>query len=314
MKVQFALMGGLGNQLFQLAAALRTAGEIKQRVFLNPNLGHYRSNSSGLPEIMSFNVPDNITVLDKRFYSGWLGKLYGHRRKIFLSPRGVESIWAYRFLVNLVAELHTLLILGKGGKIETIEEIGFHKIDLHHQNTIFLGYFQSFRFTEASLETLKKLTTEEFKLVQDSYRDLAKNSSPLVIHIRLGDYLFEDAFGVPNSNYYKTAIEIQMMTNLYDSIWLFSDELEKALSFIPVKYHHIVKCVGEAQKSSAATLEIMRFGAGYIIGNSTFSWWGATLSHSLYPKVVAPEPWFKGMREPKDIVPTDWLRIPAWAE
>ena len=105
-----------------------------------------------------------------------------------------------------------------------------------------------------------------------------------------------------------------MKTNLYDSIWLFSDEFEKALSFIPEKYLDIVKCVSEAQKSSAATLEIMRFGVGYIIGNSTFSWWGATLSHSLYPKVIAPEPWFKGMREPKDIIPTDWLRIPAWAE
>lgn len=314
MKVQFALMGGLGNQLFQLAAALKTAEDIQQKVYLNPNLGHYRSNASGLPELTSFNVPDNIIVLDKKFYSWWLGKLYGHRRRIFISPHGIDKITAYRFLVNLVAELHTLLILGKGGKIETIEEIGFQKLDLHQQDTIFLGYFQSFRFTDPFLETLKKLTTEEFRSAQDSYKDLARNSSPLVIHVRLGDYLLEDAFGVPNSNYYATAIENQMMTKLYDSIWLFSDDLEKALSFIPVKYRHLVKCVSEAQNSSAATLEIMRFGAGYIIGNSTFSWWGARLSHSLSPKVIAPEPWFKKMQEPKDIVPTDWLRIPAWVE
>ena len=314
MKVQFALMGGLGNQLFQLTAALRTAGEINQKVFLNPNLGHYRFNSSGLPEIMSFNVPDNIIVLDKKFYSWWLGNLYGHRRKILLSPRGVEKMGGYRFLVNLMAKLHTLLVLGKGGKIEIIEEIGYQKLDLSHQSTIFLGYFQSFRFSDALLETLKKLTTEEFKSVQNSYEDLANNSSPLVIHIRLGDYLLEDAFGVPNINYYATAIEKQMTTNLYNSIWLFSDELEKAISFIPVKYRHIVKCVSEAQNSSAATLEIMRFGAGYIIGNSTFSWWGATLSHSPYPKVIAPEPWFKGMQEPKDIIPANWSRVPAWAE
>jgi len=58
--------------------------------------------------------------------------------------------------------------------------------------------------------------------------------------------------------------------------------------------------------SPTATLQAMRFGRGYIIANSTFSWWGAYLSMTENAPVYAPSPWFKGMRSPEDLLPPHW--------
>jgi hypothetical protein len=314
MRIHVALMGGLGNQLFQLAAALHLAKKNNEDIFLNPNLGHYRQNSFELPEINSYSIPKHIIVLKKRFYRKWLSKVLGHSRKIFISPSGFEKIFAYNFIVARIANLHKFIVLGRGGNIKVIEEVGYQELEMINQSTILLGYFQSYRHVDPVLDQLRKLSTQEFISIQEEYKLKASTSSPLVVHVRLGDYLLENSFGVPDVDYYEKAIERQMLTKKYDSIWLFSDEPEKAKLFIPSKYEAVITFVTEAQNSSAATLEIMRYGAGFVIGNSTFSWWGAKLAHKLNPDVVAPQPWFKGMAEPKDIVPPEWLRIQAWTK
>jgi len=60
--------------------------------------------------------------------------------------------------------------------------------------------------------------------------------------------------------------------------------------------------------SSASTLEAMRFGRGYVIANSTFSWWGAYLSHTDHAEVIAPDPWFQGMDSPDSLIPRNWQK------
>ena len=307
-------MGGLGNQLFQLAAALEISGKNKQEVFLNPNVGHCRMNKSGLPEIASFNIPDNLILVDKKFYSWWVGKLVGHNRKISINPSTYEKFYLYKVVISAITQLQIRLILGRGGSVEVIEEIGFKEVETSTLNTLFIGYFQTFRFANSTQKKLMNLTTREYGSVQEMYKKLAGISSPLIIHIRLGDYLAESNFGIPNPQYYETAIEMHMSIFPYDSFWLFSDDFDRAISYIPERYRHLIRRVSECQDSSAATLQLMRLGKGYIIGNSTFSWWGAKLSLTQKPLVVAPEPWFKAMPEPKDIIPLEWLRVEAWKD
>jgi hypothetical protein len=53
----------------------------------------------------------------------------------------------------------------------------------------------------------------------------------------------------------------------------------------------------------------MRQGDAYIIGNSTYSWWAATLSHKEPKMVIAPSPWFAEMDEPRFLVPPEWQRV-----
>ena len=59
-----ALTGGLGNQLFQLAAGLSATK--KGVLYLHWSLGKPRISESGLPEIASFNLPKNTYLELKR--------------------------------------------------------------------------------------------------------------------------------------------------------------------------------------------------------------------------------------------------------
>jgi hypothetical protein len=54
------LMGGLGNQLFQLAAGLSFSSD---GTLLVDDLGKPRRNKQNLAEIESFTLPDNVRVI-----------------------------------------------------------------------------------------------------------------------------------------------------------------------------------------------------------------------------------------------------------
>ena len=54
---------------------------------------------------------------------------------------------------------------------------------------------------------------------------------------------------------------------------------------------------------------LMRHFSGYIIANSSFSWWGAFLRMDKSAPVCVPKPWFKGMRDPNLLIPADWIQV-----
>jgi len=54
---------------------------------------------------------------------------------------------------------------------------------------------------------------------------------------------------------------------------------------------------------------VMRHGKDYVIANSSFSWWAATLRFDRSARVIAPQPWFLGQEEPKDLIFSNWGRM-----
>jgi len=82
-----------------------------------------------------------------------------------------------------------------------------------------------------------------------------------------------------------------------------------ARNFLPADLVLPIRLVGQVNNSTALTFEIMRLGYGYVIANSTFSWWAAYLSRNLNSSVVSPDPWFTGIPEPTYLIPKGWKRI-----
>jgi hypothetical protein len=132
------------------------------------------------------------------------------------------------------------------------------------------------------------------------------NEKPLIVHVRLSDYRVEDNFGIPSKSYYSSAINNQIQMGSYKKIWLFSDEPKEAIAFIPEDYLDLIRNISLEVTDPICTLQVMRLGHGYVIANSTFSWWGAYLSRSENPNVIYPKPWFQGMPDPIELCPPSW--------
>jgi hypothetical protein len=60
------------------------------------------------------------------------------------------------------------------------------------------------------------------------------------------------------------------------------------------------------------SFQVMRLGHDYIISNSTFSWWAAAMTLNQNARVCVPNPWFKALEPPSDMIPKEWIKIDAW--
>jgi hypothetical protein len=133
----------------------------------------------------------------------------------------------------------------------------------------------------------------------------------LIVHVRLGDYLGLDDFGIPSADYYLGAINEASELSTIDEIWLFSDEPELAQKTFESAGVTKVRIIKNFSQDDSQMWELMRYGSAYVIGNSSFAWWAAKLSYKPNAIVICPSPWFKRIKEPRLLIPPNWLRRDA---
>ena len=313
MKSKFiTLTGGLGNQLFQLAAGLSVCNQAS--LHADWVLGKPRLNNQGFPEIDSFYLPERLTLSDSNRSRLFFAKTAGFYLRQGVEPRKWEKSLGVKYLSRIATAIVLSVYFKKIVFPYSISGVGYTSLSNQNNRNLLIGYFQSYRWMEsASVSSqMHGLKLREESSEVDEYRNLAEIEVPLVVHIRLGDYKDEDAFGIPNIEYYRLAIKNQLQLNQYRKIWAFSDEPELAKDVLKDFDPELIRWIPEIANSTAQTFEVMRFGRGYVIANSSFSWWGAALSYNLGAPVIAPSPWFKKMKEPWYLIPAHWTRLPAW--
>jgi hypothetical protein len=304
-----SLTGGLGNQLFQLAFILSQSSS--NEIVLEKNFGLPRLNHQDQPEVCSFELPDRVTVSKKTDIKIFVRRVVNFALRMAISAnRRPNSI--YLRPLQLIASAIVSLYLREPRQIISPVGIGYAEIRKSAYPKLYVGYFQSYVWATAVRKEMMSLRILEPSRMLLDFKALAVSEKPLIVHVRLGDYVGIESFGIPSRTYYEEAILLQDKNSKINKIWLFSNEPEDAITFIPKIYHDRVRVVPEIGNSSSETLEMMRHGVGYVIGNSTYSWWGAFLSYTENPFVVAPSPWFKGEPSPNDLIPTNWLQIEAF--
>jgi hypothetical protein len=307
-----SLTGGLGNQLFQLAVGLSTAQA--DRLTLEWCLGRPRLNKSGAPELASFHLPQNVSLERKRKNSWIAGKTTGYMLRMGFEPKGFEKFFGYFTLTSLLASIVSSMYFKRFCRIFPARKHGYQLLNKNAKGNFIVGYFQSYKWAAQNrvIDTLQSLsiTIESSKLSE--MRILALSEKPLVVHIRLGDYKNEPSFGILPKTYYEKSIRKMWNCGLYKKIWVFSDEPELAKSFLSFVPEANLRWINEIDDSASLTMEVMRYGLGYVIGNSTFSWWGAFLSVTPDAKVIAPEPWFQNLSTPQELIPPHWDREASW--
>lgn len=159
------------------------------------------------------------------------------------------------------------------------------------------GYWQSEEYFKAFREEIvRSFSVNESKLDDSAKRmsDEMSSSKSVAIHVRLEDYLEEKNYrvygGICTKEYYCNALEYINKNCNPDRIYLFTTEVDKALSLLPDEYEFIpVQYDGQRDY---VDLYLMTRCKHNIIANSTFSWWGAWLGINSDKVVICPEKWF----------------------
>lgn len=163
------------------------------------------------------------------------------------------------------------------------------------------GYFQSWKYVGPALDVIR------YKLVEASAQPPA--SGFICVHVRRGDYLNprqQKFHGILSEDYF-----VQGVQNLRSELGplpvrIFSDSPEHAVSLsrrVPDSE------VDSTPGNAASVLRAMSAGKAFVLSNSSFSWWAATLAEEREPVVIAPTEWFKDPRvDTSDLCPPQWRR------
>jgi hypothetical protein len=300
-KKVLVLTGGLGNQLFQLAAGLTTSSP--ENLILERNLGKPRLNRQGNPDIDSFLFPRQLT-----FNALYQGRL---RLSIFGSFlfKISSKTFNYKFLQNIW--------LWMKKKVEFCgvfisNGVGFDpRLVSGDEFKFIFGPFHTYRYLES--ESIRRFMCEMSPKVSPSWlNDLRIASAfekPIVLHIRLADYKGIEELGILRADYFRNSLNRALKLFPESRVWLFSDEEDIALEILDSHIVSSIRVINYDKYDSAANLEAMRLGHCYVLSNSTFSWWGAYLSYFPNAKVFCPSNWFRTKQNPLFMIPNEWEMV-----
>jgi hypothetical protein len=303
-------MGGLGNQLFQYAFALDLSKRTNSQVTLDPNFLSIRKNDAGNLDLGKYLLNSAIQIAPFRHAPLLTRKILGFALRKHLERGNL----IHDFFCFLLSFLSTVLVSIHFRKLEIVRiprDNGYFGSHYFDKKSFFVGYFQSYRYSlgQNSISGELKIKREMKSSHLEGFLKSTEKDSPLAVHIRLTDYRKEPNFGVLPAAYYAKSIEYHFEKKKYNRIWVFSDEPESVLEFIPIKFHPLVISVSEVVSDTVDTLEIMRMAKGFVVANSSFSWWAAYSSWEKSPLVTYPTPWFANMAEPRDLLPPNWHSI-----
>jgi Glycosyl transferase family 11 len=292
------LIGGLGNQMFQYAAARRLASfhntSLKLDVFFLQ--GKQKGYKPRRYELHHLNITATIAS------SFEVAQLSGKGRSILQTGfvRFLQRMKLAKLYPNVIAEPH----------------YHFDPALLHAKDNAYLtGYWQSEKYFSDIQEIIRRDFTAK-KPLEGKNLELAKkiwSPQSVSLHIRRGDYVsnpqtmkLHQACGM---DYYQQCVDYLSRQIKAPHFFIFSDDpmwVSKNLNLgVPFTFvdHN-------PPKNGYEDLRLMSLCKHHIIANSSFSWWGAWLNQNPGKIVLAPKKWFNSVGyNTKGLIPDEWLKI-----
>lgn len=312
-KVFIQLTGGLGNQLFQYSAGLSLSVKNNSELIFEQDLAKPRGSIANRAEILSFQLPRTPQTLNssKLIPSPFMARVVGYALRTGIKPNKFESMQLIKKIQHICSAILISIFVRFPIRLQIGRGVGYSKLLDNHTNTYLIGYFQSYRYAQANKELLQEIGIHPIEEELEFYTEISTLEMPLVVHCRFGDYLKEKDFGIPSAEYYQNAIHEIRKKRDFRSIWVFSDDLELAAEKLNLGNELPIRWINTVDNSITATIQAMRLGYGYVIANSSFSWWAAFLSHQSDANVIAPKPWFMNLESPFELIPPNWTEIDA---
>jgi hypothetical protein len=295
------IRGGLGNQLFQYAAARALAWKKGEKLKLD--LYTYGTKSQS----RSFGLD--------RF----------HIDAEIASRKEVHQFTGSNFLTRYMNKQENYL---RCPAVLSQPHYHFYEDFFSVPTPIYLsGYWQSEKYFKEFETQLKSQFVLKNNLSESplKWKQKMQGGRSVAVHIRRGDYSsksnYNSFFGTLSFDYYERAIK-EMKAKIGDpTFFIFSDDIDwckqnlKFLSEAEFITH-------DTNIDASEDLILMSLCQHQIIANSTFSWWGAWLNSNQSKIVVAPSKWFQTIYNKnslptyaarfyntKDLIPENWIRL-----
>lgn len=288
--ISVILSGGLGNQMYQYAAAKALS---------------VRFNTGIYADLYALNKQTNATF-----------RKYG--LNVFSTDLPIKNKLRNKLAIKSLGcisnkKLNDRLLNTSGIFRDNSAQFFDPKFDNLKNGTTLYGYFQNeLYFSDVESELRNDFI---FRIpLSDKNTEIASqinNSQSASIHIRRGDYLNSNSNLAPlNVSYYAKAIELIKNKTEDTEFFVFSDEIEwvkQNLDFGNNTCHYIDENKGE---SNYIDMQLMSICKHNIIANSSFSWWGAWLNNNPDKVVIAPDKWYKNdinNNYPEGFIPSKWI-------
>lgn len=293
------LRGGLGNQMFQYAAARRLAHA--HNAPLGLDISFLSGSGADTPrslELEHLSITAGIAspgeVARLRFKEArWTAPLFS---------RGLQMLGKERPAPRDIRERH----------------FHFDVTLLNAPDDVYLdGYWQSEKYFAEIGGIIRSEFTVRYPL-DDRNGELAElitGSESVSLHVRRGDYASDPQaahyHGECGPEYYTRCLDIigEEMHDPY--LFVFSDEPAWVMENLKFPFATTFVTHNGPQKGYE-DMRLMSLCRHNIIANSSFSWWGAWLNGNPDKRVLAPSRWFNqpGI-DTSDLLPDSWTRIEA---
>jgi hypothetical protein len=294
MNVVTKLSGGLGNQLFQYAAARRLA--IVHGRPLVVDLHWYRQTPAG-------STPRSVLLSELRIVDAF-GDSGGDPVSLACRPTG---FWARI-----------------AGPVKVIREKQTFRYDprlagVPAGRSLYLdGYWQSPRyFDDVRAQLLEEIQPR--RELNRHYAGIARHiaeTNAVMLHIRRGDYVHSatasSVHGTLPMAYYERSLAHLRDRERGFTVFVFSDDIAWARGNL--RCDHPTVFVDSAPGEDAVIDELMLMSRcrHQIIANSSLSWWAAWLNRHEGKVVTAPQRWLASEAiDLRDLIPSRWALLPV---
>lgn len=295
-------IGGLGNQMFQIAFARSLSLEYSKEVYIDTSVyDSYKIRDFSLSNLLISEHFDDFShanlPIRKRIYFKLTQKIY----------HVVQKIIKVLFKTDKIGKALYDFCVARGL---------YYNFDVYYYDHIIedkdfkclYGYFQS----EQYFSKYKDQIVNELKVkvpptgTEKALLDEILTHNSVAVSMRLGDdYIKSSMLNVCSDDYYIKGIKY--ISNKYSNakIYIFSDDIERAKKIINGKFNaHYVEGFKDYQ-----SLRLLYSCKHFVISNSSFSWWGAYLSFNTDKIIVAPSRWYNNSRENPAIYTNDMVLI-----
>lgn len=297
------IMGGLGNQMFQYAAArhLSIINNTQLKIDAS-NFNKCTANKEHSFQLDSFNIsaPQALKyeVTQFRPSSNKFNKIITRIRKALECPATDSAN-------------HLLYSEPQGSCFKP----DFFKLG---PDVYLFGYFNSYKY----FEPIRAILVEEYtpkKPISFEARNVLKlieTTNSVSIHIRRGDYVTDPNVkkcieGIITDNYYNNAIEYISSRVDCPHFFVFSNDMPWVKGNLDFPFATTFVDINSPQKGYEDLWMMSRCKHNITAGGSTFSWWAAYLNTNrekiiIRTENVSNEPEYN---HPEDYFPQEWKSV-----